>query len=131
MTPVDGVFNSPCQGRYLRIRKEEEEEGDGEDFDDNASTITAATGASGGSGGGGGGGGGGRPTPTMSGLASSVASWRSDGGVHGSGSGRLAGGGGDGELKTLFGVDAEGTGTGDPEEIVYLVASARRHDRVR
>lgn len=36
-----------------------------------------------------------------------------------------------GELKTLFGVDAEGTGTGDPAEVVHFVSSSQRADRVR
>ncbi|CAM9775598.1 unnamed protein product, partial [Ectocarpus sp. 4 AP-2014] len=42
-----------------------------------------------------------------------------------------AGGGGliAGELKTLFGVSAEGTGTGDPSEVVYFVSASQRGDR--
>ncbi|CAN0539153.1 unnamed protein product, partial [Ectocarpus sp. 12 AP-2014] len=42
-----------------------------------------------------------------------------------------AGGGGliAGELKTLFGVSAEGTGTGDPSEVVHFVSASQRGDR--
>ncbi|CBN79178.1 Similar to tubulin, gamma complex associated protein 2 [Ectocarpus siliculosus] len=45
--------------------------------------------------------------------------------------GGAAGGGGliAGELKTLFGVSAEGTGTGDPSEVVNFVSASQRGDR--
>lgn len=41
------------------------------------------------------------------------------------------GGGGAGDLQTVFGVDAEGTGTGDAAEVVHLVSASERAARVR
>lgn len=38
---------------------------------------------------------------------------------------------GAGEHKTMFGVDAEGTGTGDAAEVVHFVSSSERGARVR
>eukprot|EP00903_Cladosiphon_okamuranus_P016182 g14933.t1 len=38
-------------------------------------------------------------------------------------------GGAAGDLQTLFGVDAEGTGTGDPAEVVHFVSAAERGAR--
>lgn len=38
---------------------------------------------------------------------------------------------GAGDVKTVFGVDAEGTGTGDAAEVVHFVSAAERGARVR
>lgn len=47
-------------------------------------------------------------------------------------SGERAGGAlGAGELKTMFGVDAEGTGTSGPAEVIHFVSASERGDRVR
>lgn len=40
------------------------------------------------------------------------------------------GGGGFDDRKTMFGVDAEGVGIGDPAEVVSIISCMRRHDRV-
>lgn len=46
--------------------------------------------------------------------------------------GALVAGGPAGDLRdTLFGVDAEGTGTGDAAEVVHFVSSSERSARVR
>lgn len=46
------------------------------------------------------------------------------------GGGAADGGGVFDDRKTMFGVDAEGIGIGDPAEVVSIISCVRRHDRV-